>query len=281
MKNDQNTIDNRQSSILDMLHKNQEMKVDVLASALNVSLITVRRDLQYLENKGLVTRFHGGARINPVSDFSEEIQMDQARTAISRYAASLVEEGDSLFINGSLTASGILQYLQSKKASIVTNNAFAAGYNRSESIEITLTGGRLWHHIMVGDFCMRNLLNVYQKKAFLGCSGISPTGEILCDIPSELAINETMISHAETYYILADHTKLGKTESSGRFSLLRPGTVITDDQAQQEIVQELESRGMKVILVSTGAVHTDRPSQDPANIQPGPLSSETGTHTTE
>ena len=148
-----------------------------------------------------------------------------------------------------MTASGILEYMNAKNVSVVTNNAFAPGYVKKESIQIQLTGGLLRDHIMVGDFCMRNLLGAHQKKAFLGCFGISPNGEILCGIPAELGINETMISHADQYYILADSSKLGKTESMGSFTLQVPGTVVTDTGADPEIIERLKHNGMTVILV--------------------------------
>lgn len=249
MKRDQQTIDKRHKGIMELLKARREMKVDELAQTFDVSIMTMRRDLQALEEQGRLQRFHGGARYNAVREMSDEIETDRRRQAISMYAASLVNNGDRLFINGSMTASGMLETLQAENITVITNNAFAAGYNKSDQIRITLTGGQLHHHIMVGDYCMRNLLTAYTDKAFLGCTGISSNGEILCDIPSELAINETMISHAKEYYILADSQKLGRTSAMGSFTLLRPGTVITDRQAPEAIVKQLEAQGMKVILV--------------------------------
>lgn len=248
MKRDQQTIDKRHKGIIELLKKEREMKVDELAAIFEVSIMTMRRDLQALEEKGELIRFHGGARYNARNVLTSEIEQEKRREAISAYAASLVQDGESLFINGSMTASAILETLKARNISVVTNNAFAAGYNKSDQIAISLTGGQLHHHIMVGDYCMRNLLMSYVDKAFLGCTGISPEGEILCDIPSELAINETMISHAREYYILADSHKLGRTKAMGSFTLVRPGTVITDNKAPEEIIKRLESQGMKVVL---------------------------------
>ncbi len=249
MKRDQQSIIKRHENIMKLLNEQHEVKVDKLAEIFNISLMTARRDLQQLENEGLLIRYHGGARINSSYVSNEDLKVQKARDAISRYAASQIKNGDSLFINGSMTASGILEYMNAKNVSVVTNNAFAPGYVKKESIQIQLTGGLLRDHIMVGDFCMRNLLGAHQKKAFLGCFGISPNGEILCGIPAELGINETMISHADQYYILADSSKLGKTESMGSFTLQVPGTVVTDTGADPEIIERLKHNGMTVILV--------------------------------
>ena len=109
-------------------------------------------------------------------------------------------------------------------------------------MEITLSGGSLrgQNHIMTGDCAVRNLLIEQADKAFLGCSGISPDGEILCGIPTELGINETMIEHAREYYILADHTKIGKTGTFASFSLEKSGCVITDERASADVVEAAE-----------------------------------------
>lgn len=249
MKRDQETINKRHEQLIELLNERKEMKVDEIAQIFNTSLMTTRRDLQALEEKGYLERFHGGCRIKKKSRSAQGQEIMECRDRISRYAASLVNDGDSLFINGSMTASGILEYLCARQITVITNNAFAAGYIQKEDIDMYLTGGQLKSHIMVGDYCLRNLLSSYVKKAFLGCTGISSNGEILCDIPSELGINETMISHAEEYYILADHTKIGKSMSAGSFSLQQKGTLITDTKADQTILQVLEQKGMRVILV--------------------------------
>lgn len=262
MKRDQQSIIKRHENIIKLLNEQHEIKVDKLAEIFNISLMTARRDLQQLESQGLLIRYHGGARINSSYISNEDLKIQKARDAISLYASTLIEDGDSIFINGSMTASGILETLKARNVAVVTNNAFAPGYSKKESISIQLTGGLLRDHIMVGDYCVRNLLDTYRKKAFLGCSGISPTGEILCGIPAELGINETMIAHAKEYFILADSSKLGKTESMGSFTLQNPGTIITDIGANPAIVQRLKENGMTVITI------------DPETSLPGELEAE-------
>lgn len=248
MKRDQKSINARHRKILDLLEQKKEVRADEIAETFNISLMTVRRDLQALEDQGLLERFHGGARRVERAGLKEELQVQESRDRISRFAASLIQDSDSIFINGSMTAAGLLEHLQAKNVRVTTNNAFAAGYLERQDIHISLTGGALRGHIMVGDFCLRNLLTAYTDKAFLGCTGISDQGEILCDIPSELSINETMISHSREYFILADYTKIGQTEASGSFTLPRSGTVITDTRANPAILDKLREKGIRVII---------------------------------
>lgn len=248
MKRDQKTINERHEQILELLDKKKEVRVEELAELFDISLMTVRRDLQLLDDKGLLERFHGGARRIERKSIKSDLDLQHARDAISRYAATLLEDRDTLFINGSMTASGMLEYVTARNVRIYTNNAFAAGYITRKDIHIFLMGGELRNHIMVGDFCLRNLLSSHTKKAFLGCTGISLQGELMCDIPSELSINETMLSHADEYYILCDHTKLGKTEAAGSFSLPPSGTIITDAQADPEAIEKLREIGLNVLV---------------------------------
>ena len=246
MKQDRQTIEARRASILSMIRKYQSMKVEELAAQFGVSLMTIRRDLQTLEQAGLIGRFYGGASVDPLSPQDEVLL---CRDLISRRAATLVGSGERLFINGSATALGMLDYLDQTPVSVFTNNGLAIGRSFPDGVEITLSGGivRREGHILTGDGAMRNLLMTRADKAFLGCSGVSPNGEILCDIPAELGISETMIRHASRYYILADHTKIGKGGSSASFSLETAGTLITDERAPEEVLAHLRTLGMQVI----------------------------------
>lgn len=255
MKRDRQSVDARRGKMLSMIRERQTIKVEELAAYFNVSLMTIRRDLQFLEDQGLVGRFYGGASIDPAaSDPEEKDGVLLARRLIGRYAASLVADGDYLFINGSATALSMLHFIDGKSVHVFTNNAFAAGGTYPPGVEITLSGGLLREQcsILTGDCAMRNLLMMQAGKAFLGCAGISPEGEILCNIPTELGINETMIGHAYEYYILADYTKIGRAGTYASFSLEKPGTVITDERAPASVVERLQGIGMTVVQVRRG-----------------------------
>ena len=244
--------DARRAKMLSMIRERQKIRVEELASHFDVSLMTVRRDLQALEDKGLIGRFYGGAVPGPhIPAASEQEDVGSYRRLIGRYAASLVSEGDRLFINGSSTALDLLDFIEGKTVHVFTNNGLAVRHQFPAGVEVTLSGGTLrgGGHIMTGDCAVRNLLMMNAEKAFLGCTGISPDGEILCGIPSELGINETMIAHAEAYYILADHTKIGKAGTYASFSLEKPGVIITDELAPAEVVTRLENVGMSVVQV--------------------------------
>lgn len=250
MKRERESVNTRQARMLSMIRERQEIKVEELARAFNVSLMTVRRDLQTLEDRRLISRFYGGASV----DASAAAPKDDAalyRQLIARYSATLVRSGETIFINGSNTALGLMEYTGDRSFTAVTNNGNAVKYRCPAGVSVTLLGGTLrgQSHIMTGDNTMRNLLMTQADKAFLGCAGISSDGELLCGIPTELSINETMIAHAREYFILADHTKVGKAGTYASCSLEKRGTVITDELAPAAVLDQLRAIGMNVIQV--------------------------------
>ena len=252
MKRDRQSVNLRHAEMLALIRERQEVLVEELSDTFGISAMTVRRDLQALEEKGKISRFHGGATVDVrtvAADEKDEVAL--CRKLIARRAAALVSDGDSLLLNGSSTALAMLGYLEGKRVSVFTNNGLVCGKKFPPHVDIQLSGGgfRGQNHILTGDLAMRNLMDVRADKAFLGCIGISPDGEILCGIPSELGINETMIEHADSYYILADYTKIGKTSAYASFHLERKGCVVTDWRAPEAVVEQLRAIGMEVIQV--------------------------------
>ncbi len=260
MKRDRQSVDLRHAEMLALIRERQEVLVEELSEAFDISTMTVRRDLQALEEAGKISRFHGGAAASFSPDAEGRSRVSLCRQMIARYAASLVQDGETLLINGSNTALGLLNYAGSKHLSVFTNNGLAVGRRFPDGVEVQISGGliRGAQHILTGDLAMRNLMDVRADKAFLGCTGISPDGEILCDIPSELGLNETMIEHADRYYILADHTKLGRTSAYASFHLEKKGCVITDEGAPEDIVKRLRAAGMEVVRVGLHDINNDQ-----------------------
>ena len=258
MKNNRKAVEERQMKILNMVRERGEVKVEELAEFFQISLMTVRRDLQYLEEGKLLVRIHGGAvsleKANMLLSQDEKIAM--CRERISEYASRLIDDGDTLFINGSRTALGMLKYVENKKVSVYTNNCWGIGEKYPENVSVRFTGGEVRCNVMVGEYVMRNLLSMTADKTFLGCAAVYDDGEFRYDIPTEIGINEAMIARTtKELYILADHTKIRRREtqsnSYGSCVYDQPCTLITDDNANMMVVEQLGRHGIKVIVVPT------------------------------
>lgn len=249
MKKDRACVDNRRNRILALMEKNPRVRVDELADILEVSLITIRRDLQYLEDRKLLVRTHGGAVAsqNPMDEIS------LYRKLIAEFAAGFVTDNDTLFINTSSNALKILEHISCSNVTVITNNGKAIHCDHSQEVNVVLTGGELRYpkEAMVGDFALRNLQTIYAKKAFIGCSGISAENGMTTELFNEVSINEMMVSHStQEVYVLADHTKIGKNSSFVSCPIDKIKYLITDEKASTEALDLIREKGVTVYVVS-------------------------------
>lgn len=256
MKNSKANVEARQKNILQYVRKAGEVNSYDLVDEFKISIMTVRRDLEELEQKHLLKRTHGGActldYVKGSKSLSKNIRI--CRDLISRYASSLIKDNDRIFINGSRTALKMLEYVGNKNVTVYTNNGLAFGRKFPENVSIHMTGGELRNHILVGDATMRNILDVTVNKTFIGCWAVYDDGAFLYNIPNEIGINEAMISRTtEDLYILADHSKLQRHDnlesSYGSCIYDRKVTLITDNQADTEIIEKLRASGIEIIIV--------------------------------
>lgn len=255
MKNPRTSVDARRLAILNKIRQQDEVKVEELAEELNLSLMTIRRDLQFLEERQLITRFYGGATARLTTrPLSEEDEYRTYRQRIAEYASRFINSGDTVFINGSCTALAALEFVRASNVRVYTNNGKAVSREFAKGVSVILTGGELRDYIMVGDHVMRNLLNVTADKTFIGCAAISAKGELYYNIPTEIGINEAMISRtSKELFILADHTKLCHNipldSHYGGCIYEHPWSLITDEKADPSIVESLRAIGKQVYVV--------------------------------
>lgn len=255
MKQDRKAVDERQQKILEIVRERGEVQTEELSVALGISLMTVRRYLRSLEERGVLQRVHGGAvSTDKSSTVRATEEVNNCRRRISEYAAKLVTEFETIYINGSMTALNMLRYVENKVISVISNNGAAVSGNFGDSVSIRLTGGLLYDHILVGDLTMQTLLETHADKAFLGCAAVYDDGEFMYNIPTEIGINEIMATRTKKHlYILADHTKLRpraeKANSYGSCRYSCEHTLITDELADPGILESLKREGMNVITV--------------------------------
>lgn len=248
MKKEKAVVDARRNRIEEMIHSNPEVRVDELADILQVSRMTIRRDLDYLENRKLLVRTHGGA----VASSSVEEELKMYRTMIARFASRFVEDEDTIFINTSRNALQVLKFVERRNVTVITNNGKAITAERNHGTNVILTGGELRHpkDAMVGDFAIRSLMPVYAKKAFIGCSGISAEKGMTTEIANEVNVNGMMVSHTtHDVYVLADHTKIGVNSSFVSCPIEQVKYLITDEKASAEELEKIRERGVRVYQV--------------------------------
>lgn len=253
MKKSRSEVEERRRKILALVSEQGRVEVALLAEEFQVSLLTVRRDLQVLEDEQYLVRYYGGAGRGPM--LSEELvknERDLSRESIAKYAASLVEAGDSIFINTSSTALRMVKYIK-QNVTVITNNGNIINMETPANVTVVLTGGELRYKkgAMVGDFALSSLLRVTAKKSFIGCGGLSADMGMTTEMLNEVNINQAMFERISgRAYILADSTKIGKYRSFVSCPMAHITDIITDFGASQEEVDKFRNRGIIIHQVS-------------------------------
>ncbi len=254
MKMSRSIVNSRREKVLELVRENGDVTVNHLVEQFQVSPLTIRRDLQYLEDHKLLERFYGGARNSMESEGGlGENKKQFRREQIARYAASLVEDGDSIFINTSSTALAMVKYITSRNVTIITNNGNIINEKNPSHATIILLGGELRYvkGAMVGDFAMNNLAQVTAKKSFMGCGGICPDIGMTTELLNEVNLNQMMFERvSKGSYILADCTKFGKRSSFVSCPPELIANIITDADAPSDLVREFREKGTLVHQLS-------------------------------
>lgn len=212
------------------------ININEIAQLLDVSEITVRRDLKQLEKEGVIEVFHGG--VAKLIDTTRETSISKRqgiysenKTKIGVCAASLIEDGDVVFIDSGTTTKAIIPELVNKKdVSIVTNGYLNIEACIQHNIPVTVIGGDLKLETMafVGPLTNK-LLDMYHfDKCFLGANGIDADFGLSNADPNESMVKEKAINQSTQTYIVSDHSKFD-AKSVFKFADLEQVTIITDD----------------------------------------------------
>jgi len=207
----------RQEEILQMLNARRYCTVAHLAKALYVANITVRRDLEEMERKGLLTRCHGGATLPDYENREVPFEIRDkensvAKDAIARKAVKLIGDGDTIFLDASSTASHLLNYIDDRNVTIITNSVWNLEKLRGKGIKCYLTGGALLEnsHALVGKIAEETISGLYADICFFSSQGVTEDGIITDFSEEETRLRKCMIRNAKKSVFLYDHTKIGK-----------------------------------------------------------------------
>ena len=259
MKKTQGIVSKRRSKILDYLSTNETISNNELAEKLNISPLTLRRDLQALDEEGLIIRYYGGAKLlsdsnkheplNSADNESTSTSLDK-KHIIAKYAAELINDGDTIFINSSSTALLILEYLNDKRVYVVTNNGKALNTTIGPNIELVLTGGQVYERkqSLIGEFATYILSKITADKCFLGVSGIAHDSGISTSVLQETLVNREMINRCSgPVYILADSSKVGKSSNFSSGDINDISHLITDSDISENDINEFREKKVTVI----------------------------------
>ena len=246
----------RQSRIEKLILEQGIVKVTDLSKRFNVTELTIRRDLDVLEKRGILDRTHGGAvlrhrmRIEPLYTEKDRINRE-AKEAIGRAVNSFVEEGDTLLINTGSTTAQVLRHLSGKKLRVITSNASAVLEVKDADVELILVGGlfRPQSNSLIGGFTQCVLEQVCGSKTILGVDGVSTVYGLTTPVHEEAEVARTMIERTQgPVIVVADHSKMGVVSNFVTAPLSKVNVLITDKEIDPEFREELELNDVEVII---------------------------------
>jgi len=257
------TQEQRTQLILTSLQEAGSVVVEDLAERLKVSVVTIRRDLDQLEQRGLLRRTHGGAvSIEPLfyepfkrdRSFVEQVERQaNEKRRIGRAAAAMISPGETIAITPGTTTAEIIRGLPlSSRITVVTNTAnIAMELSKRKDVNVFVTGGHLhgeWFSL-VGPTAIRSLENMIIHTMFVGADGIDAEWGVSCYSSDEAELNAAMVRRARRHIAVVDHTKLGVV---GDWRICEAGTLkklITDTGATDEMIAPFQNLGIEVIRV--------------------------------
>jgi DeoR/GlpR family transcriptional regulator of sugar metabolism len=250
----------RREKIQEFLTVHQIARTADLCDLLETSEATVRRDLEWMEQKGILERTHGGAILSQRMILEQEYQQraqahPEEKKRIGELAASLIEDGDIVFVNSGTTATQVLQHVRrDARITVFTNNVSAVMELGEPGFHYNMIGGEFQSrsNSLAGRFALDNLNLVYANKAILGVDGISLKHG--CTVPTmpESDVVRKMIERTMGQVIVAaDHSKWGVVSNFQIAAVDEIDRLVTDAKFPVSAVDELASHSVSCLVADS------------------------------
>ncbi|HTH41902.1 MAG TPA: DeoR/GlpR family DNA-binding transcription regulator [Terracidiphilus sp.] len=246
----------RQIRIRQMLDGRDFVDLETLCRELDTSESSIRRDLGVLEQDKLLRRVFGGAvsvQATPARSFDygvESTRLGDEKSRIARVAASLIEDGQTVILDGGSTVATVARELSKRPMHIITNSLpIAESLESVRNVELTLTGGYLDPRlrVMLGPFCEQMLGAIRADALIMGIGSITPSG-FSNNNTLVVGSEQKMIEVAAKIIVVADHTKFGRGGMIPVASLGAADIVVSDTGLKAEHAAMLRDSGVELIL---------------------------------
>ena len=236
------------------------IEIDDVVAKFGVTRMTVHRDLDELEGQGLIRKVRNGATAQPSNLFESDVryrilQQREAKALLARTAVNFIEPGSSILLDEATTLLPLIDLLPSVGPLTVISNflPLLQAARRHENLRVICLGGELLGRFdsFTGLICERSASALSADLFFTSSTAISG---ITVYHPDEqvVRVKRVLMNSAKQRYLLADHTKFGKT-ALHKFSLLTDFTaVIVDDQLDRTTLKQLRKAGVRVVLARRG-----------------------------
>jgi DeoR family transcriptional regulator of aga operon len=247
----------RRLQISALVRQHGSVQVTTLAKRFGVSMQTVRKDLRFLTDRGVMARAYGGAiDSSAVGGPAAEAPYEAKRTShldekrrIGQRAAELVKAGDTIVIDSGTTGIQLAESLANVEVTVVTNDfGVLSALAPKSSINIVMLGGELRRKSMsfYGGLTVEALNALHVDKLFLGVDGFDLERGITTHFEPEAMLNRKMVENAGSVIAITDSSKFGKVCLHRIIAVAELDVLITDTSAAEEIVQATQQLGVEV-----------------------------------
>jgi DeoR/GlpR family transcriptional regulator of sugar metabolism len=247
----------RRQKIMDLLREDGSAKVTQLARLFKVTEVTIRQDLEKLEQEGFVHREHGGAFLKDLQENMrsfEPLNSDnmELKAPLGVRAASLVVPGDTIILDSGSTTTEIAKNLVGMKGLTIITNALniALLLGVEAGMEVIVTGGEFKPPTLslAGQKAADFFENIHVDKLFLATAGISLRAGLTYPSISDIAVKKAMIEAADLTYLVADSTKIGKNSLASLGALSLIDYLITNRNVDKKRLELFKENEVEVIL---------------------------------
>lgn len=224
----------RHRKIIERLERDGLVKSQDLVQWLDSSESTVRRDLQELEDLGILERVHGGAKRpqhleQELGMFEKSSKNVQQKKLVAKYAVECIADGDVIYLDAGTTTSEMIPFLKECTVTVVTNSVGLAARLVEAKIATIVLGGRikLTTDAVVGSQALEQLKQYRFNKAFMGMNGVHIDSGYSTPDPEEAILKRAAIQQAEEAFVLVDHSKFNQT-SFVSVAPLSAASILTD-----------------------------------------------------
>ncbi|MDR1525552.1 MAG: DeoR/GlpR family DNA-binding transcription regulator [Tannerella sp.] len=249
------TLNRRRIKILDLIREDGHAKVHELSKIFKVTDVTIRQDLEILEDMGYIQREHGGAFLKDIGSFVKSGQVFnqthiEAKREIARKAVTFINEGDSIILDSGSTTTEIAKLLTNFKELTVITNALniALILGENHGINLIVTGGEFKAPTLslTGKMAADALKNVHVNKLFLATAGISSDMRLTYPGLSDLMVKTAMIKSADKVYLVADSSKIGISAFANLGFISLVDAVITDANISNEHLKKIKEQNVDI-----------------------------------
>jgi len=204
----------RYQKIINIIKNKGAVRVDELAKELDVSLMTVRRDLEKLKNEGILERCHGGAILKKEVSYKEKktLQIEE-KMKIAQRCAKMVRKGDTVFLDAGTTTYEIAKLIYTiPSITVITNDIEIARFLIDTDVHLILCGGTVQKSTgsMVGEFAVQMMEDIRTEIAFIGAASIDNEFNVLTPTFNKAVFKRTVCKYANRSYLAVDSSKFGR-----------------------------------------------------------------------